>query len=122
MLAKRILGLLHRSGPLFTSKYLKECLRVCQHFVAGHRIRSSEDCIVGLTGGLPTIVPGPLRLKFRQGDGLSIKLVLTLFSVIRILKCPGNLKLSTITEPFKGCYETIPEPELLVTFRGFIHR
>lgn len=93
--------------------YTKECVRVLQAFVSGHPIYSTNEFIVGLAGGLPTILPGKLRSLIREGDAKTIRGVLSLLQVYRVLKVPGKLKLGTITDPFKGLEPTLPKYEIL---------
>jgi len=88
--------------------YMKESLRVVQHFVAGEIVDRSNDLPVSLVGGLPRIIPGVLRTRLRVGDPGAIRLVLAILSLNRVIKCPGVLKLNTITDPFKGLDDRIP--------------
>lgn len=76
-------------------------MRILQHYVSGHPILVS-DKIVGLSGGLPSIIPGTLRSKIRSEDHVTIRGCLSILSVYRVIKVPGVLKLETITDPFKG--------------------
>lgn len=98
----RILYLRNHSGNKFIVMYLKECLRICQHFAAGSIVTQSKGVPIGLAGGLPRIIPGVLRARFRAGDPRAIRVVFTVLSVFRIIRVPGQLKLHTITDPFKG--------------------
>nr|UPW42172.1 MAG: putative RNA dependent RNA polymerase [Jiangsu mito-like virus 11] len=109
MFRSRILGLSVRNGNTFTVKYLKECLRICQHFVAGSPVFLSKGIPVDLAGGLPRIIPGVLRARFRAGDPRAIRVVLTVLSAYRIIRVPGQLKLNTITDPFKGQDDALPK-------------
>lgn len=67
--------------------------------------------------GLPLIIPGPLRLQMEAGDSCAIRSVLTILSLYRVIKYPGNLKLQTITDPFKGVSESLPPMELAVVWK-----
>jgi len=78
--------------------------------------------IVGIAGGLPTIIPGSLRLLIRAGDSSTIRAVLTLLSVYRVISIPVQLKLGTITDPFKGQSETLPKYELIKAVREITNR
>lgn len=98
-----------RNGNKFTVMYLKECMRICQHFVAGSPIFLSQGIPVDLAGGLPRIIPGVLRARFRAGDPRAIRVVLTVLSTYRIIRVPGELKLNTITDPFKGLDMCLPK-------------
>jgi len=73
--------------------------------------------VVGITGGLPSILPGPLRLLMRKMDLLTFRGVLTLLSVYRVMKIPVLLKLETITAPFKGQSDLLPQYELIKATR-----
>jgi hypothetical protein len=54
------------------------------------------------TGGLPRLIPARCRALIRKGDVREIRFWLSLFNLYRILKVPGELKLSTITSEFTG--------------------
>lgn len=58
---------LHRDcGAAFTVAYLKECVRVVQHFVSGNAVsKTIGPPFVGLRSGLPSIVPANLRVAIR---------------------------------------------------------
>jgi hypothetical protein len=84
-----------------------------QAFVSGHPIFSTNEFIVGLVGGLPSILPGKIRTRIREGDTRTIRGVLSLLQVYRVLKVPGKLKLGTITDPFKGLEPTLPKYEII---------
>lgn len=106
-------------------KYLKECLLLTQKFVAGERVVVTKTIPLSLVGGLPRIIPGPLRASVRKGDPNVIRLVLSAFAVFRILKCPGILKTETITDPFKGVSETLPDYEVSLALNslfGKVHK
>jgi hypothetical protein len=90
---------------------------VLQAFVSGHPIFSTNEFIVGLVGGLPSILPGKLRTLIRAGDSKTIRGVLSLLQVYRVLKVPGKLKLGTITDPFKGLEPSLPKYEIMRAIR-----
>jgi hypothetical protein len=77
---------------------------------------------VGIAAGLPTIIPGSLRLQIRRGDLVTIRGVLAFLAVFRVLKVPSVLKLQTITDPFKGIDTSLPVLEIGRVFRLFRHR
>ena len=72
----------------------------------------STDFPISLKGGLPSIIPGPLRLLMRQRDLNTFRGVLSLLAVYRVIQIPGKLKLETITEPFKGQDRILPKYEV----------
>lgn len=82
-----------------------------QAFVSGNAILGTEFPI-SLKGGLPTIIPGPLRLQCRQRDLETIRGVLSVLAVYRVIQIPGKIKLETITEPFNGQSSTLPDYEV----------
>lgn len=90
-----------------------------QHFIAGRPEFLSIEIPVGITGGLPSIIPGDLRLRIRKGDQGAIRLTFTVLSVYRVLKVPGKLKLNSITDPFKGDQESLARPEIIRGLRSF---
>jgi hypothetical protein len=51
---------------------------------------------------LPRCIPLQLRSKIVERDVNTIRAVLTLCSIYRVIKVPGEVKLSTITEPSSG--------------------
>jgi len=98
----RIEHLLKMSGPTFTVQYLKEATRVVQKFIAGQPQVASIGVAVSLINGLPKIIPGKLRRLIRMGDPVTIRGVLTVLTLYKLLKCRPNLKLNTIDDPFTG--------------------
>lgn len=115
VLAGRIHFLQVHNGPKKTVAYLKECLRLVQHYVAGSPTSTPQkdgEVRVKSRRGLPTIIPGSLRLLIEARDSRTIRAILTILSVFRIIKYPGQLKIETITEPFKGLSDTLPLGEV----------
>lgn len=98
----RIELLLKKSGPTFVVQYLKECTRVVQKFIAGQPQYASEGVAVSLVNGLPKLIPGKLRSLIRAGDPVTIRAVLTVLTLYKLLKCRPKLKLNTIDDPFTG--------------------
>lgn len=93
-----------------------------QKYISGEKVRVTETLPFSLVGGLPRIIPGPFRKLIREGDQNVIRLVLTALSLFRILRCPGNLKLETITKPFTGLSEELPSYELSRVLRSMFGR
>jgi hypothetical protein len=117
-LSKRFIKIWDKNGSTFLVKYLKESYLIIQKYVSNTNVDSTNEFPLGLKGGLPRIIPGPLRSKIREGNPLVIRGVLTMFAVFRIIKCPGNLKLSTITDPFKGSSQVLPDYEVSQVLRS----
>jgi hypothetical protein len=105
--------LIENNGMTFTVKYLKECVRIVQHFVSGNPISVTTEMPVSLARGIPTIIPGNLRLLMHSKDHRVIRGVLTVLSTYRILKISPVLKLGSITDHFKGSDPTLPRSEIL---------
>nr|WAY16627.1 putative RNA-dependent RNA polymerase [Binucleate Rhizoctonia mitovirus 14] len=62
-----------------------------------------------MSGGLPRLIPAQQRAMIRNGDKREIRFWLGLFNLYRILKVPGELKISTITAPFTGNFFSLGE-------------
>jgi len=52
----------------------------------------------------------------KKGDASTVRGVLAMLSVFRVLKVPSILKLGTITDPFRGIYDSIPSREMINVF------
>jgi len=113
VLSERIISLWKDNGKVFLVLYLKECLRLIQHYLAGFPDSPSVEGVrIGMKDGLPIIIPGPLRYYISHKDLNVIRGILTIFSVFRVLRIPGKLKINTITDPFSGDDKTLPVGEV----------
>lgn len=102
MFTKYILVMSKRHGPSTTVKYLKSSTLAIQKYIAGSAISSLREIeptlmLPRLANGLPRYIPIEDRRSIRRGNSEVIQWWLTLFSIYRIIKIPGTLKLSTIT-------------------------
>jgi len=88
--------------------YLKESVRLIHKYVAGVPVYTSQGVCLGISGGLPKLVPGELRTLIRSADPVTIRAVLSVLSVFRIMKVRSTLKLETIVAPFTGAFMTMP--------------
>lgn len=111
--AYRIYLLYKHNGPTFVVLYTKECFRIVQHFVSGQPVYVTNIMPIGIKRGIPSIIPGSLRLLMHSGDLRVIRGVLTVFSIYRIIRIPSVLKLNTIIGPFTGLNPSLPKYELL---------
>jgi len=73
-------------------------------FVAGKPTTSDSDLRLGAPGGLPVIIPlayrDLLRNKTDHRDyGNICRIIFALFGCYRLIKFPGTLKISSITDP-----------------------
>lgn len=92
-------------GGTYVVKYLKACQLSIQKAIAGTPLTSLTE--VGAcessprldSRGLPRVIPySDRKLIMHRGYSI-IRFWLTLFSIYRIIKIPGTLKLETITDP-----------------------
>jgi len=118
-LGERIVHLHEKSGSSFTVMYLKECLRLIQKFISGNR----EDCSIGIklgiTNGLPSILPHELRSYIRSHSEREIRAILSIISIFRVLKCAPKVKLNTITDKFSGLYTMFNPMEVKIVLQNF---
>nr|WGZ76274.1 putative RNA-dependent RNA polymerase [Rhizoctonia solani mitovirus IF] len=95
-------------GAEATVKWLKASLVALQKGLGDDRLKSlvplgSVCAYSKLAGGnLPRIIPRQCRGRIRAGDVKEIRFWTGLFNLYRVLQIPSQLKLSTITDPFKG--------------------
>jgi len=102
-----LLYLQRKNGSEFVVAFLKAGQLAISKKIAGSRVKSLREInpdlnLPRLTNGLPSIIPIPDRVLIRKGSSTVIRYWLTLFSIYRIISIPGNMKLSTITDGFKG--------------------
>lgn len=112
IMGERITRLHRLSGSSYTVKYLKEATRILQHYMAGNLVHSSQDAGLGISGGIPKLIPGSLRLLIRQRDPVTVRCVLTVLGLFRIMRTTSKVKLETITGEFTGLSTTLPDYEL----------
>jgi hypothetical protein len=93
--------------------YLKEALRVIQKFISGERLTVTDGIRMGLSHGLPKILPSSLRDSIRARETKEIRAILTIVSLFRVLQCEPLPKLETITSPFKGMAPDLPKYEVM---------
>jgi len=116
----RQLNLLHKSGGIqYTVLYLKACSVLLQQASAGYIIPDLTDlkCRVSRDkSGFPRLIPSYHRKMIRAGDKLILRQWLTLFSLYRNLLYPGQLKLSSITNPSKATSRASSISEYIPSF------
>lgn len=110
--AIRVRSIWLHNGKVFLVRYLKECLRIVQHFVSGNPVSVTTEMPISISRGLPRIIPGTLRLQMHAGNTGVIRGVLSVFSIFRVIRIPVTLKLQTIVGPFTGLSTTLPLYEL----------
>jgi hypothetical protein len=76
---------------------------------------STDVMPLKLVGGLPGIIPGPLRTVVRRfGDPKIIRAVLTVISIYKVFRARPHLKVESITNPFTGIVDSFPEIRLVL--------
>jgi hypothetical protein len=110
---------LYKHGGLkFLVIYLKACTSMLQQVIGGQRLHdlSPFGARVGRRhNGLPSIIPALHRASIRSGCTWTIRFWATLFGLYRVLAFPGNVKLSTITDPSKMDISLVSEFSQFVT-------
>lgn len=94
-------------GADFTIKWLKCCYVALQKSLGKDNLESMRDLepnlpLPRLINGIPAIISPVDRKLIREMDSRIIIYWSSLFSLYRVLKCSYKLKISTITDPFKG--------------------
>lgn len=94
-------------GSSATIQWLKGCHVALQRYI-GHdpmhslRVLSPSIPLPRLINGCPAIIDRADRKLIREGNVGIMRMWLSLFSIYRVIKIPGVLKLETITKPFSG--------------------
>jgi len=109
-MVRRIIKLYDINGKTFVVKYLKICYIMTVIVLSGSKYTVSPgDPIIGTTKeGLPRIIP----IAFREGILTNsqpeiTRVVLSIFSLYRVIRIPSILKLNTITDGFNGTHQSI---------------
>lgn len=116
-LVQRFTRLWKSSGRVFLVGYLKESVRIVVLWAAGlpYSPQPRGVRVARSRSGLPLILPARLRglitSSRRSGSSkgwVALRVALTILSVYRVIGCPPNLKIETITSPFDGLSDTLP--------------
>jgi hypothetical protein len=111
------------SGDTWTVGYLKEAHRLSSHWLSGNPDSSSSGSIRVSVRGLPLIIPGRLRnAMYSRKDLNFLRAVLTLLSTFRVMDAKNQLKIETITSPFKGLSPVLPKEELQAALTNLLQR
>lgn len=102
-----VLKMKKNHGADFTIKWLKCCYVALQKSLGKDCLESMRDLepnlpLPRLINGIPAIISSADRKLIREMDSRIIIYWSSLFSLYRVLKCSYKLKISTITDPFKG--------------------
>lgn len=108
MFFQHILQLRKVHGSVYVVQYLKLSQLAIQKCIAGEKLLSMRQLEPTLSfprlsnSGLPGIIPLRDRRAIMNKTVPVIRFWLTLFSLYRIVRVPGKLKLQTITDPYSG--------------------
>lgn len=102
-----VLKMKKNHGADFTIKWLKCCYVALQKSLGKDNLESLRDLepnlpLPRLINGIPAIISSGDRKLIREMDSRIIIYWSSLFSLYRVLKCSYKLKISSITDPFKG--------------------
>jgi hypothetical protein len=82
-------------------KFTKSGYVITQQVVAGYKLEDITPVgprISRAGDGLPRVIPAYFRIRIRGGDKPTLRLILTIFSIYRVISVPGKLKLATIID------------------------
>jgi hypothetical protein len=119
--ASYLLVMRKHHGDNYTIQYLKIAQLAVQKKVAGEPLKSMRELAPDL--GLPRLSHAGLPAIIRSRDARMIllhspslvRMYSSLFSLYRILSCPGKLKINTITDPFSGDVAYLKEIQRWIT-------
>jgi len=124
----RVQTLGRRSGKKFLCQYLKECVRIMICFLNHVKYSIPKGGVIVKVdrSGLPTIIPGPLRVILREylvgstyRGFLVLRCVLTILSFYRVLQFRNLPDLASITDAFSGISPILESGELRNVFTWF---
>jgi hypothetical protein len=113
LLCQHLLRIRRIHGDVYAVKYLKACVIAIQKKIGQSPFKSLRELEKDLPlprlskSGLPRFIPLRDRRSICSGNKDIIRFYLTIFSVYRIIKIPGVLKVSTITDPYSGSLEAL---------------
>lgn len=110
-----ISALWRHNGSTFTVLYLKEAVHLVTQTISGHASKSTYPggIRVATRRGLPLIIPGQLRYLIEANHVPTLRIVLSILNVFRLIKCTPVLKINTITDPFTGVSRVLSRSEIV---------
>jgi hypothetical protein len=127
ILIERYISLVKNSGFTWAFAYGKEVLRLTTRALAGTP-DFTPIFIKRDKYGLPTIIPGPIRIMLRdfcdagtissQVQRRVVIATLTILSVFRTFGVKVLPSLATIRAPFSGMFKTLPKDELTLALNS----
>jgi hypothetical protein len=105
-------------------KFLKVASVHIQQSIAGQTGSTLNPRIATTRGGLPKVLPVPLRILIRKGQSFYIRLSLTLCSLYRDFIYDSPVKVKTITDPYSGSKRSLKdlEADVKAFAKCFVHR
>lgn len=97
--------IVRKNGLGFLARQLKSTSLFVYHYVSSTTKPSfinsgTFDPRISLTkSGIPRWLPKYFRVRIREKDPATIRIVLTFCNLYRVIPYPGKLKLTTITDP-----------------------
>jgi hypothetical protein len=98
----KVFRLLRSMGPKGTVLYLKACHVLLMQSVALDKVKDLGPLKIRVKrsrSGIPLLVPVLQRRLLLSGDAKVMRFWSSLFSIYRIIDFPGDVNLSSITEP-----------------------
>lgn len=94
-------------GPKFTVKWMKACAVALQKWLGNNSVKTLRELepqlpLPRVINGCPSIINKGDRQEMRRGNIHMIRFWHSLFSLYRVLQIPGQLKIETILDPYKG--------------------
>lgn len=120
-----VLLLWKNHGVTFTVKWLKASSvalqkKLGQDPLKSLRVLTPDLPLPRLNHGVPRYIDVNDRALIRNGHVPTIRFHLGLLNLYRVLEAPGEVKLSTITDPFKGSMEKLEEYNSLISEKKLI--
>lgn len=106
----------------FLVNYLKLSFRLTCKVISGQPEYFQGKVMVATRRGLPLIIPALLRHFVEAGDVNATRLVLTVLSTYRVIKCDPVYKINTITDTFSGISQVLLEAEITQPLHQFDYK
>jgi len=122
VLHHRVLLLWKKNGSKFVVLYLKETVRLLYHFISGRPSKSTRGTLVKVTAkGIPMIIPKELRKYIIEFHLSTIKGLLSVLTVYRVIYYPSKVDLGPIVRPCSGLFTTLPLEEVSHLWKTHFH-
>lgn len=110
----KFLILWQKNGLKIALKNFSEARRVLMKYLSGYpeSASSSGGIPLGISKGLPTLLPRGMRRYIAAGHVTAIRLAFFMLNLADSMKYQGPVNISNITDPYKGVISHTPELEL----------